>query len=814
MTPLRTHRWLVLILGLYAGLGLAYNAATPVGEGPDEPSHLEVVHYLRRHRALPVAPGATGTGPAQAKHPPLYYLLAAALTAGTDISRLGFIRNPHFAYNPDDPPVPNAHAHLDVERFPYTAEPAFLVARALRLLSLLCGLAVVGATYALGRAVWPTAPALSWGAAAVVAFTPGFLLMSSVFNNDAMANAWSALAMLAAVRIGLGHTRRRDFLLAGAVLGLGLLTKLTTMALAGVVALGVLARAWRDRGTRPPSGVAAQALAAGWWIALPIAIIWGWWVARNVRLYGPGDPLGLHRWHEAIPDLARKIPLAQELGAYASIQWRTFWGDFGWASVPLPAPWYAALVVMTGFAIAGWVKLLARDRAALAGETRWGLAIVAAGVALVYASVFRLAFSLDLTVAHGRLLYVALPGIALLWLAGLVHLVRPDRRPVLAACVAAGMFGLSCYAVAAVIRPAYRLPDPVPAAEVGAIPHRVDVDFDRRLRLVGHDSASPRLVAGAPLTITLYWQALPESWEPFPPAPVARFIFLHLVDASGEVAGRLDVAPFGGRHPAFAWTPGAVLRETYVVPTRANAVHGRAVLLIGMYEASGEEAGGFGGADGSVGSGQSDGTLGSVGSGQSDGTLGSSGVRDDSTRRLAATHTGRPLGDAYRLEPLVIEPTAPFALPARARAEHGAWFGPDRDIELVGHIVDATSGGWAVTLFWQRRTTFEGDGTVFVHLADSSGAVLATGDGQPQGGRYPTSLWRAGEIVPDEHVIPHPRDLPAGRYTVRVGWYGRDPEFRLPAYRSYGPPGRGGPEAAGERWPNDAVDIAVIDWPR
>jgi hypothetical protein len=46
-------------------------------------------------------------------------------------------------------------------------------------------------------------------------------------------------------------------------------------------------------------------------------------------------------------------------------------------------------------------------------------------------------------------------------------------------------------------------------------------------------------------------------------------------------------------------------------------------------------------------------------------------------------------------------------------------------------------------------------------------------------GDYPTSLWAAGETIPDPHPIALPSDLPVGQYRVLVGMYNLETMERL-----------------------------------
>lgn len=76
-----------------------------------------------------------------------------------------------------------------------------------------------------------------------------------------------------------------------------------------------------------------------------------------------------------------------------------------------------------------------------------------------------------------------------------------------------------------------------------------------------------------------------------------------------------------------------------------------------------------------------------------------------------------------------------------------------------------------VTARWIVRRLINRDYTVFVHLSDSSGKVVAQFDGQPNGGIYPTSAWLPGETMIETYRVSAPSELPPGTYTVSAGWY-------------------------------------------
>jgi hypothetical protein len=89
-----------------------------------------------------------------------------------------------------------------------------------------------------------------------------------------------------------------------------------------------------------------------------------------------------------------------------------------------------------------------------------------------------------------------------------------------------------------------------------------------------------------------------------------------------------------------------------------------------------------------------------------------------------------------------------------------------------------------LTLFWQSLAETGTGYTVFVHLLDANGVVIAQADAAPRGGAYPTVLWVPGEFVSD----PYTFQLPPGTYTPEIGVYLLESGARLPAFDPAGRP--------------------------
>jgi hypothetical protein len=256
----------------------------------------------------------------------------------------------------------------------------------------------------------------------------------------------------------------------------------------------------------------------------------------------------------------------------------------------------------------------------------------------------------------------------------------------------------------------------------GAEPdHPTDARLADAVVLDGHDRTphSPR--PGETMAIHLYWEALRPLEERY-------HSFVHLVDPAGEVVAQSDHQPGGLYYPTTIWQPGERLRDDHRLDIPAEVPAGVYQVLAGMYALSG------------------DGSLTPLGEPVS---LGQIGIKAE-----------------LQTEPDVID--------------HTIYASFDDQIELIGYNLSSTDGAVDITLHWRAVQVPENDYTVFVHLLDGEGNVIAQHDGQPQGGTYPTSVWDDGEVVADDHPLVLPPDLSPGDYRLRVGLYRLETGERLP----------------------------------
>ena len=83
-----------------------------------------------------------------------------------------------------------------------------------------------------------------------------------------------------------------------------------------------------------------------------------------------------------------------------------------------------------------------------------------------------------------------------------------------------------------------------------------------------------------------------------------------------------------------------------------------------------------------------------------------------------------------------------------------------------------------LSLYWQAREKMDKPYTIFVHLLDKDGKVVAQKDAQPLNGARPTPTWVANEYIADAYELALKPDFVPGTYQIEIGWYdARDPSF-------------------------------------
>ena len=241
--------------------------------------------------------------------------------------------------------------------------------------------------------------------------------------------------------------------------------------------------------------------------------------------------------------------------------------------------------------------------------------------------------------------------------------------------------------------------------------------FGDQLALVGWSlHAPPQVQPGDAISLTVVWRAEQAMATDYT-------AFAHLVDEAGRGWAGDDHQPHEGLYPTSRWAAGEMVRDVFDLTIPAEAPPGLYDLRLGWYAPGGGQR---------------------LPTGQGDSV------------RVAVLPVAWPTAPAEDLTPLA----APF------QAEGAV-------LTLRGYRLEAGPEAVDLTLRWTTDGYPDADYTVFVHLVpvEDGGQAVAQGDAPPLGGRWPTSLWRPGVALDDEHTIPLPADLPPGSYRLRVGLY-------------------------------------------
>jgi 4-amino-4-deoxy-L-arabinose transferase-like glycosyltransferase len=343
---MRKHFPLLLIVLVYLLMGTLFAIFTPDWEAPDEPAHYNYVRQLGTGQLPVIEPGdydqayivevvfESHFDPAYSLdsmeyedwQPPLYYLLLTPIYWLTGGSLL-----------------------------------------ALRLTSLLIGAGIVVLAFLIGQQVTGRAW-MGWITAVFIAFLPQHIAILSSLNNDALAELliaailWFLVNMEAKKRMTdyqflITDTSRYWFTI-GLLLGLVFLTKGTAYLMAPVIGLALLWHFWGDwRGLWQ----------ASWRIALPALLLGALWWGRNIAIYGSFDVLGKAAHDAVVVGQPRTADWITQFGLWGTIKlflqttFNSFWGQFGWMTVPMPAWVYRPLLLFTGIVVmgvlvSGWQK--------------------------------------------------------------------------------------------------------------------------------------------------------------------------------------------------------------------------------------------------------------------------------------------------------------------------------------------------------------------------------------------------------------------------------------------------------------------------
>jgi len=549
---------LVVILTLYVLITSLYSLITPSFESPDEGGHFDYMVFIARRHCLPTVQDHNHISDLPiVLHPPLYYSLGALVLSalhpfGVPQYQFDLHADPRFWERWKD----NWLIHGSEEVFPYHGNTR--MDHLLRLIFVAMGALTVLFTYRTATVAFPQNESLAVGAAAVCAFVPQFTFISGMLNNDNLAAMLSSMAIFCLVRIlkeaSIGS---RQLVKLSLIAALGLLTKYTTFFLIPVALVAILLK----------SKDAKQALKLSFLFLLVVGVVAGWYYYSNVLLYG--DPLAskthlsidLAVHHKSLTD-----PFFREI--YFPAMYKSFVGNFGCLSIPLPTGMYYAFSLP---GLAGGVGLLrlvfspkAREKSLSTCQKYVVLILLLSIGLLVVGSVM---YNLSYNGTQGRYLFPILPALGILVALGLSAFARKARcQKLLWSFLICSMLLLNLFSLFWHLLPAYH----------PFRPQGMRADLGGVITLIGYELDKTHVEPGDNLKLILFWQGQQKIDRDYT-------VFTHLLDAHDRIWGQKDSQPLDGTYPTTRWQVGEVVEDVYEIPVRPQALAGTYQLEVGMY---------------------------------------------------------------------------------------------------------------------------------------------------------------------------------------------------------------------------------------
>jgi hypothetical protein len=262
----------------------------------------------------------------------------------------------------------------------------------------------------------------------------------------------------------------------------------------------------------------------------------------------------------------------------------------------------------------------------------------------------------------------------------------------------------------------YKTPEDIPDEVMPAQQVR-RVQFGDSILFLGYD-LDLNDVADGEIGVNLYWQCLRAMKE-------SHLVYLKLVNNVYHIWGQVDGIPLGGQLPTNWWQEGMVARDPWeieILPGTPPGIYHIEVILYGA----------------------------------------------ESQQGLESTEGGPLL--LGPLEILRREPPPVSSL----EIEHPVEAKLGDKVRLLGYNAESSfrpGDNIHLNLFWQCLEKMQQDYTVFIHLVDEKGSIVAQKDNPPVDGFYPTMKWEPGEIVRDQYDVVIAPNTPRGRYQLRVGMY-------------------------------------------
>ncbi len=249
-------------------------------------------------------------------------------------------------------------------------------------------------------------------------------------------------------------------------------------------------------------------------------------------------------------------------------------------------------------------------------------------------------------------------------------------------------------------------------------------NFKNKVELLGWDSpnATP---ADQGASFNLYYQVLDTFAEDYNVA-------LRIVDAQGNVWGKLDRRPSGYNYPTTRWKKSENLFGSYTVPLLPGAPGGDYFATVTFF------------------------------------------TPEDQAGLDVLGPNGAPIGKTVKVGPIPVLPAEKQPALVDLKIQHtiNAHLAP---FTILGYALErekaSTGESVPLTLFWRADEKPDADYSFQIHFGARNSVALPLANAA-----FPTSRWQAGEIVRGQYLIQVPPDASAGMVNLQVRLIGGNVE--------------------------------------
>lgn len=316
---------ITVILLVFIGLGITYNAYTPLWSPPDEELHFAYCQYIARNHCLPpLQSNAEEHRVSLAFHPPLYYIIGSLFCKSNDPAIQDLIVV-------DDGPGLNRIKH------PQGENSVAASACRLRVFTLLLSAITLCCIYIMALTIFPGNTPLAAAAALFVGTNPQFIYVAASISNETIAVTLSTLYLLLLIRYATYNVSGREIFCTGIALGACLLAKTSTVFWLPVTLLVIAAASIHN----------TKKLFADCGIVFGIAaLIAGWWYAINWSL--------LINMQTSQPWFIRHAPISiKYILKGITTTFMSFFGYFGALDIPIPDYYLGLYLVLLIIGLSG-----------------------------------------------------------------------------------------------------------------------------------------------------------------------------------------------------------------------------------------------------------------------------------------------------------------------------------------------------------------------------------------------------------------------------------------------------------------------------